>query len=93
MAQHSHSYSGTTTWSKNHIHHFGGISTKAPSGVPHVHNLHGTTTYNHEHEHSYAISTGPAIFLKSGLHTHHFRARVETVIGHFHYIYGTTSAD
>ena len=41
MPQHSHSYSGTTTYDQGHIHHYGGVTYKAPSGVPHDHKMKG----------------------------------------------------
>ncbi|MDF2882555.1 MAG: YmaF family protein [Clostridiaceae bacterium] len=93
MAQHSHSFSGITTFNKDHIHHYGGVTAKATSGVPHVHNMEGITTYNLEHEHPYVTRTGPAIFLPNGLHYHYFETRVEYVKEHTHYISGYTSAD
>lgn len=93
MAQHSHSYSGTTTFNAAHLHHYGGVTAKAASGVPHVHYIEETTTYNQEHEHIYATTTGPAIFFQNGLHHHYFQTKVEFINGHLHYIHGFTSAD
>lgn len=72
-------FSGSTTWNKAHIHHFGGITTKAVSGVPLVHNMGGSTTFNLEHKHPYITKTGPAIFLKNGHHIHYFKTKVEIV--------------
>lgn len=91
--EHSHSYSGSTTYVKDHIHHFGGITSKAASMVPHVHSMKGTATFNFAHEHDYVTETGPAIQLPSGLHFHYFKTKVQLVKGHIHYIYGRTSID
>lgn len=91
--KHSHSYEGKTTCNDCHIHHYGGVTAKAPSGVPHTHCMEGETTYNHGHDHDYATETGPAIMLPNGLHYHRYRTRVRFEDGHIHYIYGCTSAD
>jgi hypothetical protein len=93
LAEHSHAYTGPTTYDYGHIHHYGGITSKAPSGVPHVHSMKGETTYNHEHNHEYETKTGPAIMLPNGLHYHAYRTRVNYANGHIHYISGYTSAD
>ncbi|MBC8061682.1 MAG: hypothetical protein H7Y18_13585 [Clostridiaceae bacterium] len=91
--QHSHSFSGSTTYVKNHIHNYGGVTAKAASGIPHVHSMEGNTTFNVAHEHTYMTRTGPAIPVQDGLHYHYFKTRVTLVKGHSHYIYGKTSID
>lgn len=91
--EHSHSFSGATTYNKGHIHHYGGVTAKAQSGVPHTHRMKGTTTFNHDHDHDYATVTGPAILLPDGRHYHYYETRVEYKNGHTHYIGGHTSAD
>jgi len=93
MPQHSHSYSGTTTYDQGHIHHYGGITSKAPSRVPHDHRMKGVTTFNRDHDHSYTTKTSPAINLADGRHYHYFQTSVELKDGHIHYINGYTSAD
>lgn len=93
MKEHSHSYAGITTYNKGHIHHYGGVTAKAPSGVPHTHSMDGETTYNLEHDHDYKTRTGPAMHLPDGRHYHYFQTPVELVNGHIHYISGYTSAD
>lgn len=93
MLQHSHSYSGVTTYNQGHVHHYGGVTCKAPSGVPHCHKMNGITTFNNGHEHKYVTETGPAMNLPNGCHYHCFRTRVECEDGHIHYISGYTSAD
>ena len=93
MPQHSHSYSGTTTYDQVHIHHYGGVTTKATSGVPHTHCMEGITTFNADHDHKYVTKTGPAMNLPDGRHYHYFETRVEPAAGHIHYICGYTSAD
>ncbi|RXM57327.1 YmaF family protein [Clostridium tetani] len=93
MSQHSHSYSGTTTYNDGHIHHYGGVTDKALSGVPHTHCIKGVTTFNDCHEHSYVTRTGPAINLACGCHYHYFETKVKFVDGHIHCISGCTSAD
>lgn len=93
MPQHSHSYAGTTTYADGHVHHYGSVTTKAPSGVPHTHDMKGTTTFNHGHAHRYSTRTGPSIQLPDGRHYHYFQTRVELADGHIHYICGYTSAD
>lgn len=91
--QHSHSVSGSTTFNKGHIHHFGEVTALAASGVPHVHILKGVSTFNLSHDHVYETKTGPAIFLANGLHYHYFTAKLQLEKGHIHYISGFTSAD
>lgn len=93
MPQHSHSYSGATTYNQGHIHHYGGITSKAPTGVPHDHGMRGVTTFNNGHEHNYVTETSPAINLPDGRHYHYFRTRVELADGHIHYMSGYTSAN
>lgn len=93
MAQHSHSFSGSTTYEQGHIHHYGGITDKETSGVPHIHHIEEITTYNNEHSHPYSTRTGPAIYLPNGSHYHLFQTRVKLVNNHIHYIRGYTSAD
>lgn len=93
MFKHSHSYSGATTYNDGHIHHYGGVTDKALSGVPHNHCMKGITTFNDNHEHSYVTKTGPAIILPRGYHYHYFETKVKLADGHIHYIYGCTSAD
>lgn len=93
MAQHSHSYSGTSTYNQGHIHHYGGVTNKAVSGVPHDHHMEGITTFNKNHEHNYATKTGPAIILPCGCHYHYFETKVKLANGHIHYISGYTSID
>lgn len=91
--EHSHSYCGITTYDEGHIHNYGGITDKAPSGVPHTHSMKGKTTYNFDHDHDYESRTGSAIMLPNGLHYHYFETRVKLADGHIHYISGCTSAD
>jgi len=86
LDQHSHSFAGYTTYEHGHIHHYGHITDKAPSGVPHRHSMEGETTYNHEHDHEYETETGPVILLPNGLHYHNFRTKVSYEHGHIHYI-------
>lgn len=93
MPEHSHSYSGTTTYSQGHVHHYGGVTDRAPSGVPHNHYMEGDTTFNHGHHHDYVTRTGPAINLPDGRHYHYFQTIVKRADGHIHYIGGYTSAD
>jgi hypothetical protein len=93
MEKHSHAYSGSTTYNDGHIHHYGGVTDKAKSGVPHCHYMEGTTTYYEDHEHEYCTKTGPVIMLPNGLHYHYFETRVKLADGHIHYISGFTSAD
>ncbi|MEW9094068.1 MAG: YmaF family protein [Clostridiaceae bacterium] len=93
MSKHSHSYSGATTYNQGHIHHYGGVTDKAESGVPHNHCMQGITTFNDGHEHSYETKTGPAITLACGCHYHCFETKVTFVDGHIHYISGYTSVD
>ncbi len=93
MPQHSHSYSGKTTYNQGHIHHYGGVTSKSPSGVPHNHGMKGITTFHNDHDHSYITKTGPAINLPDGRHYHYFETRVDRKDGHIHYICGFTSAD
>lgn len=89
MKEHSHSFSGATTYDNGHIHHYGGVTTKATSGVPHAHNMEGKTSYYTK----YTTRTGPAIQIQDGRHYHRFETRVEIANGHIHYIQGFTSAD
>lgn len=93
MKKHSHAYAGSTTCNKGHIHNYGGVTTKAKSGVPHHHHMEGITTYDKEHEHKYSTKTGPAIHLINGLHYHYFETKVTLVDGHIHCIAGFTSAN
>lgn len=93
MPKHSHGYAGATTYNHGHIHHYGGVTDKAPSGVPHTHCIEGATTFNLAHDHKYTTQTGPAINLPDGRHYHCFQTRVEFENGHIHYISGYTSAD
>lgn len=93
MPQHSHSYSGATTYNQGHIHHYGGITSKAQSGVPHKHSMRGITTFTDGHEHNYVTETSPAMNLEDGRHYHYFRTSVKLADGHIHYMSGYTSAD
>ncbi|KGK81740.1 YmaF family protein [Clostridium sp. HMP27] len=91
--KHSHSYVGTTSFDDCHVHHYGGVTSKSPSGVPHTHCLKGETTYLDDHDHDYETKTGPAIVLHDGLHYHYYETRVRCADGHIHYICGCTSTD
>lgn len=91
--KHSHSYAGTTSFDDCHVHHYGGITSIAPTGVPHTHCMQGETTFNDYHDHGYETRTGPAIALPNGLHYHYFETKVKCADGHIHYISGCTSAD
>ncbi|AKN31271.1 hypothetical protein Ccar_10570 [Clostridium carboxidivorans P7] len=93
MPEHSHSYSGRTTYSQGHVHHYGEITDMAPSGVPHNHFMQGSTTFNHGHYHNYVTRTGPATYLPDGRHYHYFQTMLRRADGHIHYISGYTSAD
>lgn len=93
MSEHSHSYCGMTTYQSGHIHHFGGVTSKAESGVPHTHKIEGETTYDDDHDHDYKRITGPMIPLPGGGHTHYFETKTEMEDGHIHYMCGYTSAD
>jgi hypothetical protein len=93
MEQHSHSFAGTTTYNKGHIHHYAGISSEAPSKVQHVHIIEGITTFFLAHKHKYVTKTGPAIFLPDGRHYHYYKTKVDRVKDHIHYISGVTSND
>lgn len=91
--EHSHSFSGVSTLSKGHVHHYGEVTNEAPSTTGHTHSMKGSTTFNLEHSHRYSTRTGPAIKLPNGLHYHRFETKVEITKDHFHYISGNTSAD
>jgi len=93
VSEHSHSYSGTSTYDYAHIHHYGGVTDKAESGKPHTHCMEAHTTYNREHQHDYETRTGEAIFLPCGCHYHCFQTKVKLASGHIHYISGYTSID
>lgn len=61
MPYHSHYYSGITSFENGHIHGYEGITTLAPTGVPHVHYIQGITTYDDGHVHTYWLTTIQAL--------------------------------
>jgi hypothetical protein len=91
--EHSHSFCGETSYDDGHIHHYGGITSKSASGVPHIHSMKETTSFIDDHRHDYMTKTGPAILIQGGLHYHYYETTVEYEDGHIHFISGYTSAD
>lgn len=93
MKKHSHAYSGPTTCDDCHIHHYGGVTSKAKNCAPHCHYMEGCTTYYDDHDHKYCTKTGPAIYLSNGFHYHCYETKVACADGHIHCIKGFTSTD
>lgn len=76
-------------------HYYAGVTSPAPTGVPHTHVYSTVTSLNDGHEHLISGRTGPAIPAAGGGHYHFFEG-VTTINGrtpHRHNYSGRTGTD